>query len=91
MDLFLYVLKYTVTALIDVLLVAMFVRAITSWFDPMREGRLSMFLLVLTEPVIFPIRALCEKMNWFEGMPIDIPFLLTVLVLSVVQTVVAFL
>ncbi|MBQ9804984.1 MAG: YggT family protein [Clostridia bacterium] len=91
MDLFLFVLKYTVTAIIDVLLIAMFVRAITSWFDPMREGKLSMFLLMLTEPVIFPIRALCDRMNWFEGMPIDIPFLLTVLVLSILQTAVAFL
>ena len=91
MDLFLFVLKYTVTTIIDLLLVAMFIRAITSWFDPMREGRLSMFLLLLTEPVIFPIRMLCEKMNWFEGMPLDIPFLLTVLVLSVLQTAVAFL
>lgn len=91
MDLFLFVLRYTVITIIDFLLIAMFVRAITSWFDPMREGKLSMFLLVLTEPVIFPIRALCEKMNWFEGMPLDIPFLLTVLVLSILQTVVTFL
>lgn len=91
MDLFLFVMKYTITAIIDVLLVAMFVRAILSWFDPMREGKLSAFLLVLTEPVIFPVRALCEYMNWFEGIPLDIPFLITVLLLSILQTVVAFL
>ena len=91
MDLFLFVMKYTVTAIIDVLLVAMFVRAIFSWFDPMREGKFSTFLLVLTEPVIFPVRALCERMNWFEGLPLDIPFLITVLLLSILQTVVAFL
>jgi len=91
MDLFLFVLKYTVSTLIDVLLIAMFIRAITSWFDPMREGKLSMFLIMLTEPVIFPIRALCDKMHWFENIPLDIPFLLTVLLLSLVQTLVAFL
>ena len=91
MDLFLFVLKYTVTTIIDVLLIAMFIRAITSWFDSMRESKLSMFLLMFTEPVVFPMRALCDRMNWFEGVPIDVPFLLTVLVLSILQTVVAFL
>lgn len=91
MDTLLYVLQYTVTVLIDILLVAMFIRAILSWFDPMREGTLSMLLLALTEPLIFPIRALCAKMHWFEGIPIDIPFLLTVLLLSLLQTLVAIL
>lgn len=91
MDLFLFVLKYTVSAIIDVLLFAMLIRAIMSWFDPMREGKLSMFLLVLTEPIIFPIRALCERMNWFEGVPLDIPFLLTALLLSFIQTLVTIL
>jgi len=91
MDLFLFVMKYTVTTIIDVLLFAMLIRAITSWFDPMREGKLSAVLLVITEPVIFPIRALCERMNWFESIPLDIPFLITVLLLSIVQTLIAFL
>ena len=91
MDTLLYILQYTVTVIIDVLLLAMFVRAIFSWIDPMREGRLSIFLTALTEPVILPIRALCEKMHWFEGMPLDIPFLLTVLLLSLLQTLVAIL
>ena len=91
MDLFLFVMKYTVTTIIDMLLIAMFARAITSWFDPMREGKLSMFLLVLTEPVIFPVRALCEAMHWFENIPLDIPFLITALLLSFLQTLLAFL
>lgn len=91
MDLFLFVLKYTVTTIIDVLLIAMFIRAITSLFDSTRESGLSMFLLMFTEPVVFPMRALCDRMNWFEGVPIDVPFLLTVLVLSILQTVVMFL
>ena len=91
MNLFLFVMKYTVISIIDVLLIAMFARAILSWFDPMREGKISTFLLVLTEPVIYPVRALCEYMNWFEGLPLDIPFLITFLLLSLLQTVVAFL
>ena len=56
-----YILKSTIVMLIDVLLFAMFVRAILSWFDPMHEWRLSGFLTMITEPVILPIRILCDK------------------------------
>lgn len=83
-----FVLQKFVYVLINVLQVAMFLRAILSWFDPMQEGRLSVFLMVVTEPVILPIRALCQKMHWFEGLPLDIPFLLTWILLSVIQTLV---
>ncbi len=75
----------TAIALISVLELAMMVRAILSWFDPTGEGSVSAFLYAVTEPIIFPIRRLCEKMHWFEGLPLDIPFLLTYLVLIVLQ------
>lgn len=75
----------TAIALISVLELAMMVRAVFSWFDPSGEGAVSSFLYAVTEPIIFPIRWVCEKMHWFEGVPLDIPFLLTYLVLIVVQ------
>ena len=83
-----FVLQKFVYVLLNVLQVAMFLRAILSWFDPMQEGRLSVFLMVMTEPVILPIRALCQRLHWFEGFPMDIPFLLTWILLSVLQGVV---
>lgn len=83
-----FVLQKSVDILITVLQVAMFLRAILSWFDPMQEGKLSVFLMMVTEPVILPIRALCEKMHWFEGLPLDIPFLLTWILLSFLQLLV---
>jgi len=80
-----FVLQRLIDVLINVLQVAMLLRAVLSWFDPMQEGRFSVFLLIVTEPVIFPIRALCEKMHWFEGLPLDVPFLLTWILLSFIQ------
>ena len=77
-----------IVIMIDVLLLAMFVRAILSWFDPMQEWRLSGFLTMITEPVILPIRMLCDKMHWFEGFPLDVPFMLSWLILMIVQTLV---
>ena len=86
MDYAFYVLTNTILILIEVLQFAMLARAILSWIDPMREWRISNFLTALTEPVIMPVRALCAKMHWFEGLPIDIPFLITIMLLSVIGT-----
>ena len=90
-DLVVYFIKQFVNVVVTVLHVAMFIRAILSWVDPMGEGKLSSFLFVLTEPVISPVRALCAKMHWFEGVPIDVPFLIAWLLLTVIQSLVGML
>ncbi len=86
MNAFMYVLKMTVIILLDALQLGFLLRAIFSWFDPMRESRFSGFLYVFTEPIIIPFRVLCEKKRWFENTPIDIPFMLAMLALMLVQT-----
>ncbi|MBQ8214106.1 MAG: YggT family protein [Clostridia bacterium] len=88
-DIIIYFFKEFVNVIITILHLAMFVRAIMSWFvDPMHEGKFAAFLFMITEPVIVPVRALCAKMHWFEGMPLDVPFLLTWLLLTLIQTVI---
>ena len=88
-DLVVFFLKSFVNVIISLLQIAMFARAILSWFiDPMNEGGIVAFLTALTEPVIIPVRALCAKMHWFEGMPLDVPFLITVLLLALVQSLI---
>ena len=81
MDILLEIVRNTVYIIIVVLQSAMFLRAIMSWF-PFGEGKLSDFLYALTEPVIFPVRFLFDKMNWSPALPIDIPFFITFLLLS---------
>ncbi len=85
MDVALYLIRQTGLTLIGVIEIAMFARAIFSWFDQTGESKISMFLYAVTEPIIWPIRALCNKMHWFEGLPLDIPFMLTYLVLILLQ------
>ncbi len=45
------------------------------------------FLFGVTEPFIVPVRALCDRFGWFEGLPIDMPFFLTFILLSVLTAV----
>ena len=85
MEIALYLLRSTAITLVSVIELSMFLRAILSWFDQTGESRISMILYAVTEPVIFPVRKLCERMHWFEGVPIDIPFMLTWLLLMVIQ------
>ena len=78
----LYVLMQCLILSIDVLSIAMLARAIVSWFSMGQQTRLGAFLYVVTEPIILPIRALCRRFGWFQGLPLDMPFLITVVLLS---------
>ena len=60
----------------------MFIRAILSWFPSSDDSKFSRFLYVLTEPVIYPVRALFDKLDIGTSLPIDVPFFVTFLLLS---------
>ncbi len=80
----LYILVQFVLLFMEVLQIAMFVRAIMSWFVD-GDNKLSQFLFVLTEPAIMPLRKLFVKMNWFQDTPIDMSFSFTMIGLLLVQ------
>lgn len=74
-----------------VLNVAMFVRAILSWIPDSEEWAFTRFVAVLTEPLVIPVRALFNKMGWFQDMPVDISFLVTYILLSIITAIVEML
>ena len=72
MDIFVYVLQQTVMVFLMFLQFAMLARAILSWFPI--ENRLVDIVYAVTEPFIYPFRALFHKLGWFQNIPIDISF-----------------
>ena len=72
--------------LIDIISLAMFVRALLSLFMA-EDNALASFLYTITEPIITPVRRLLWKLNIFQGLPIDISFLVTYLLLSILSAV----
>ena len=72
--------------LIDIISFAMLIRAILSLFMA-EDNLIAGFLYTITEPVIIPVRRLLEKLNVFQGLPIDISFLITYLLLSVLGSI----
>ena len=87
MYLALVILQNTVTIVLSVLQLAMLVRAILSWFVTDEEAWYVRLLDALTEPVIFPFRALFANFGWFEGLPIDVAPLFAMIALSILSGV----
>ncbi len=76
------IIKSIVIILLTVVQFAMLIRAILSWFPI--DNRFVDFLHAITEPFIIPVRLLFEKMNWFSGLPIDVSFFVTYLLISII-------
>ena len=83
----LYLIIRFIVIFLDVVSLAMLGRAILSWFPSDGPTRIGSFLYVVTEPFIIPIRALCGRFGWFRGVPLDMPFLLTMVSLSFVSMI----
>ena len=80
-----YVIIQVAVTLIWVLQAAMFVRAIMSWIPGLDENKFGDFLYAVTEPFIVPVRALLERLPFFQGLPFDMSFLFTYLLLSLLS------
>lgn len=81
----LYVVGTTVRVIVYLLQFLMLARAILSWLPLDEDNPIENFLYMVTEPVIAPVRALIEHFGWFEGLPIDMSFFITFILLSVIQ------
>lgn len=80
-----YVLTSTVKCIIGVLQFLMIIRAILSWIPMDEDNRIDAFLYAVTEPVIMPVRTLLDRFGLFEGMPIDMSFFITFVLLSIIK------
>ena len=82
-----YVVARIVSLLLWVLEVAMLIRAITSWI-PALDGKAWVdFVYMITDPLVTPVRALFEHFSFFRNSPIDFSFVISFLVLGMIQIV----
>lgn len=83
----LYVVSTTVRVIIIVLELLMMARAILSWLPIDEDNPVLNFLYAVTEPVIMPVRSVLDYFGWFEGMPIDMSFFITFILLSILEMI----
>lgn len=88
MDLFIKIMATSVEALLFTLEICMLIRAVLSWLPIKDDNVFLLFVMMVTEPIVAPVRALFEKMGWFQNIPIDVSFFVAYLLLTVVSTVV---
>ncbi len=80
-----YVIALSAVFFISIVMAAMLGRMIVSWFTMGEQTKIGSFLYVVTEPLIWPVRALCARFGWFTGVPFDMPFLITSVILSMIN------
>ena len=80
-----YVVSSTVRIIIAALQFLMMARAIVSWLPIDEDNPIVTFLYAVTEPVIMPVRSVLDRLGLFEGMPIDMSFFITFILLSVLE------
>jgi len=85
-DILLYLIVRVLILLAGICQLLLFVRAIFSWV-PGIGGKFSDFIYTVTEPILYPVRKLFDLFGANFGMsPIDIPFLVTFILLSLIET-----
>ncbi len=91
MELFLYLVINLVDSFLTLILLAMLVRSVMSWFMPDDENKFFIFICTITEPFVYPLRTLFERKGWFQGIPIDASFFCTAMLIMLIQTVISFI
>lgn len=82
---FLYILQMTLSTLLGALEMMMLGRAVLSWLPIDPDGPLNRFLHAMTEPIIYPVRLLLERFDLFQGLPIDMSFFFTFILISILS------
>ncbi len=82
---FVFVITQFVRLFLSILQFLMMIRAIMSWLPFDEESNVVSFIMMVTEPVIMPVRMLLDRFEWVHELPIDISFLVAFILLSILQ------
>ena len=80
-----YVFVKFVSVFIGALQLLMMFRAVISWLPIDEDSDISNFLYAMTEPVIYPVRMLLDRFEGLDELPIDLSFIISFMLLSLVQ------
>lgn len=90
MNSFAYVLFKFCDIVLNGVMLLMLVRAVISWFPGLGAGsRVMSFIHMVTEMVISPVRAVMSRFNIARGLPIDLSFFITYILLSMLRVLIA--
>lgn len=80
-----YVTTLIAYYLLNAIQLVMLARAVLSWIMPDAEGGIINLLYALTEPLVGFVRKILYRLNIGAEGPIDFSFMITVLLLAIIQ------
>ena len=91
MEAIFYVTAKVISLMLSAISLAMFIRVILQLVSMLTSFNLEgnkfyVFCYAITELVVTPFRYLCAKFNLFTGTPIDAPFFIAYLSISLLQS-----
>lgn len=87
------VLVYLLARTLDIFcwaaVLLMLARSILSFvmFD-IEDNPLMNFVYAVTDVITAPVRIICERMGWFTDLPIDMPHMITFLLIVIIQSLI---
>ena len=85
MEVFFYFLASLVAIVLDIVSFAMMVRILLSFFMPGEDNRITVFLALITEPFILPVRFILSRFKAFQSSPIDWSFTIAYFVIIMLR------
>lgn len=82
---FISVIANVIAITLDVCSFAFIVRAIMPLFADVESSRVYLFVCVVTEPFIIPVRLIMQKFNILQGSPFDWSFTITYLLFAMLR------
>lgn len=85
MEAVIYVIAAIVAIVLDVCSFAFLLRAIMPIFIDVESSKFYLFVCLITEPFIVPVRFILAKLNLFQGTPFDWSFTISYLVITFIR------
>ena len=82
------VLKATARVILDAAEILLIIRAVLSWFVPPDKNRFTVFIYKITEIMIWPVRSVVRRFPSAERSPVDISFIITVVIVALLRILV---
>ena len=80
-----YIFAKCISLLLSAVSTCMLVRMVLSFFPSFQESRVAVFVTLVTEPFIIPVRTLLFRLGIGQDSPIDWSFSLTCILIYIVQ------
>ena len=85
------IIFYLLNVILYVFDILLLVRAVCSWVPSFRESVVYRFSFTITEPILRPVRDLLYKIEWVRRCPLDLSFLVVIVIVNMLSGVTSYL